>query len=1532
MPDNKVDSILLEIGATTDKADGGIDKVTKALTSMKKITEGIDTEKLKQIVGAMKGFSGMGEELKNAGAGMRGIASSIKSLSGVDTAKLNEVAAVVKEVGTALGNLGSNNKVSIRIDSEGAQRSVKPLEGGQQAATATQSVATAAGQAQAAMDGAAASASRLAQEENRLGTAGQSAASGQSTLNNNLNQTNTNTANARIQKLIDSINKYKETIRSMESGKKKFDTKQYEEAVNGLRKAQEQFKEFKETVSESPKNMDDIANSIKSIGDAAQKCGLGTFASFLQNIAAILPSIEIGGMAANAGFQQMAVGLQAVQAAIPIIGIILTLITTIINVVNQVVTSVKNAVQKVIATIKTVVNKIRAGITAIINKFKELKKKVREAFGFSEKKPGEFAKKLGSIIRLGTFMLLRSMFTHLFELVKNGFDNLVVYSKRIGSEFHKNVNLLYNDIRQLGASIATAFEPILNVVTPILDYLIQKLIAATNALAQFFSALTGKKFYTKAIKQNKDYAESLDSAAKAAKNLTTGIDELNILNDDNGGGSGNDDVDGSGFEEEEIAGKYKDLADMIKKAWEDADFYDIGRMFGEKLKEALENIQWDEIKKTLRKIAKCIATFLNGFLETPGLFTVIGQTIAQGINSAFEFVDSFVENFHWESLGKAITDAIKGALETLDWPLIYKAIRGIGKGMADFLSTMFQDKKTWELVGTSLSNAINSIIWGAQEFVTNFDFSAFGTAVASGIGNALTGISWVGIGYTLSTGINGAFQALLSFAETFPWTELALKIAMGVNSALGNLDWTTIKSGVTAFAKGLGSNLNMAITQIDWAAVGKTIAECINTIFSGAKSFLNQIDFKKIGSDLATAINKAVKTIDWKNAGGTINSLITGVCTLINTLIDEVDWYSLMGGVTQAMAEIDWDTLLATVFRVFAAKWTFKKIFKTVSFTTIGISIIGGIKDGIDKAFSSIGTWIYDHLTKPWFDKIKEAFGIKGEKSEKMDSVGRNCISGFLQGITTAWLPTPLKIWKLFGDLVALIKEKLGIHSPSTVFDGIGKNVVSGFINGIAGKFTDCKNKILEWADKVKDWFSGTSFGKICKNTWETYGQNIITGFKDKIGNTYTSVKDNVTTWASKVKEWFNGSSGGGVNSTTWTSYANEIITGFKTKIGNSYTQTKDNISTWANKVHEWYTGSGFGKVNSTSWQTYANNIITGFKDKIGNTYTTTKDNITTWASSVRDWFSGTSFGNINNGTWTSYAGNIITGFKNKISGSYTETKDGITTWASNLKTWFTDNGYGGINNGKWNTYAGNIITGFKNKIGSSYTECKSNMETWASNVKTWFTNTCSYSKWYDIASDVVSGFKNGIGNLYTTCKNNIESWGSSIIDWFKEKLDINSPSRVFKQLGAYSVEGYNLGVEKEGAKTKGIVSSWTDSFTDMDISLGTRLKINDSALRDYQNNYGTEFTNEAIVQRVTKEVSTKGAIQTTLNSSGGLREAIKEALDDLGITSAVNEISKNTKTQADKKEQTIVEIGGKTITDAVTTQRSANGYSFQGA
>ena len=141
----------------------------------------------------------------------------------------------------------------------------------------------------------------------------------------------------------------------------------------------------------------------------------------------------------------------------------------------------------------------------------------------------------------------------------------------------------------------------------------------------------------------------------------------------------------------------------------------------------------------------------------------------------------------------------------------------------------------------------------------------------------------------------------------------------------------------------------------------------------------------------------------------------------------------------------------------------------------------------------------------------------------------------------------------------------------------------------------------------------------------------------------------------------------------------------------------------------------------------------------------------------------------------------------------------------------------------------------------------------------------------------------------------------------------------VFCHFSALQMDGYKTLVEGQPVE--------------FDVVDGTKgPQASNVTVIQYSNNYGSDFTNEAIVQRVTREVSTNGTVQATLNSGGGLKEAIKEALDDLGITTAVSEISKNTKTQADKKEQTIVEIGGKTVTDAVTTQRNANGYSFQGA
>ena len=70
---------------------------------------------------------------------------------------------------------------------------------------------------------------------------------------------------------------------------------------------------------------------------------------------------------------------------------------------------------------------------------------------------------------------------------------------------------------------------------------------------------------------------------------------------------------------------------------------------------------------------------------------------------------------------------------------------------------------------------------------------------------------------------------------------------------------------------------------------------------------------------------------------------------------------------------------------------------------------------------------------------------------------------------------------------------------------------------------------------------------------------------------------------------------------------------------------------------------------------------------------------------------------------------------------------------------------------------------------------------------------------------------------------------------------------------------------------------------------------------------------------------------QRTYNNANGdttmastMREFYREYVEPI-----LREIATDTKRQADKNEQTLVQIGNRTINDAVVTQQNANGYVF---
>ena len=1313
----KVDAITLEIEATTEKADKGIDKTIESLRALKTALNGINTKKLKQEMESFEDFqkklqtafsnikvSGNPEELRKQIAQVEARLDALtkkenklKTVSGINENSkqyrnlvydIAEAKSTLEQLYAAMDKVNAQKPLNFWEKpnwSENLQKYgttdesvIKSSLGTSEDIEKVESVATyAANNIKQSFSEVAQTEEEAAQKVKNLGGKMQglkAIAEQLKTAFSGIREkmslgSGAEKFNADMQDLIDGMNQAKYTMKQMESGAKAFDSTAYERAAQDLAEASAQMQKYKSSLTGATEQTSRLKTVLSGIG--------GTVKGAFSKVATI-------GSGIVSACKKAAGALRGLKSQIPKLG------------------------------------------TAFSG----------------------LGKKIGSVTRLFTFMVLRRAITALLNTMKQGFDTLAQYSAAKGTEFNKNISSMQSGLKQLGNSIVAAFEPLINAVTPIINAFISKLTEATNAIGQFFAALTGRSTFTHAKKVVGNYAASLDKATASTKKLATataGIDELNILQDNNnsGGDSGASNPADS-FETEKVGDKFANLAQMIKDAWEKADFSEIGAMVAEKINAALEGIDWAKIKETSKRIAQSIGTFINGFVGALD-WSLVGTTIGEGINTALVFANTLLTTIDFGQIGRSLAIGLNSAVNVIDW----------------------------QAVGSLVCNGFNAVIDLLYDFVSTFDFTKFGESMGTAITTAIKGIKWSKGGAAIGKSVTGLFDTFNGFIKKTDFAALGKGIVSAIGGFFKNLSWSSIGTALSNAIKALADFLYGVVSSTDWAAVPQYIVDAI-------KDFFTSFDWSGVSKSLGKLLGSAVK----------------GAIDLVGSI---------------------WDMLKKA--------WGNLSDYFNDYIEDAGGDIIAGLWNGITAALKNCGTWIKNNLFQPFIDGFKDAFGI---------------------------------------------------HSPSKEMKIMGGYVVDGFLSGISGKFSECRDKVLEWAGKIKDWFSGTSFGKICKSTWENYGQNIIGGFRDKIGNAYTSTRDKISAWASDVKDYFSGSSHGSINSTTWADYADKVVSGFRDKIGNVYTTVRSNISTWASDIKDYFTGSGKGAINLTTFSNYADKVVSGFREKIGSTYTTVRDKISTWASDIRDYF--------------------------------------------------TSSSHGSINSTKFSTFAGNIISGFKGKITTSYSDCQTSITTWANKVKSWFSDTASVSSFQGFAKNVIHGFRDGINSFYRDCEDAVKSWASKVTDWFKEKLDINSPSKVFEQFGLYTVQGFNKGINNAGKTTKKAVSGWLAPLDN--VAVNTRLSINDTDLRACRANYGEDFSRDISVQRYTHN-SISGAVQAAIVTDNPLTAAFREIAESV-IVPAIQNVETQAKRQADKNEQTIVEIGGKTITDAVREQKSRNGFSFQ--
>lgn len=194
-----------------------------------------------------------------------------------------------------------------------------------------------------------------------------------------------------------------------------------------------------------------------------------------------------------------------------------------------------------------------------------------------------------------------------------GIQNMAKYS----SEFNGKMSEMASAAATLKNSIGALTAPIISALTPAIVTLCSWLTNAINAMNRFIAAISGKSTWTKAKKQQVDYAASLDKTAGSAKKAAGALaafDDLNVLQkNDSGSGSGGSGSGGSDLYEEVPTGK--ELSDKIQP------FID----YLKKLKVSIKNgwdetwsnldvsLQFDNIKSSIESIKN---SFLNIFSDS----------------------------------------------------------------------------------------------------------------------------------------------------------------------------------------------------------------------------------------------------------------------------------------------------------------------------------------------------------------------------------------------------------------------------------------------------------------------------------------------------------------------------------------------------------------------------------------------------------------------------------------------------------------------------------------------------------------------------------------------------------------------------------------------------------------------------------------------------------------------------------------------------------------------------------------------------
>lgn len=680
------------------------------------------------------------------------------------------------------------------------------------------------------------------------------------------------------------------------------------------------------------------------------------------------------------------------------------------------------------------------------------------------------------------------------EKVLLRYNYVMANTQAAQGDFAKTANTWANSVRVLkqefqawgsiiGSVIINALKPFVQALSKVMLKVISFTRTVADALGAIFgwtieisgggATVDGMEDIADGVGDIGDNADSSNKKAQKLKKTLLSIDEIHALDDNSdsgsggGSGSGGSGGGGAGSGVDSSLKKTDGLLEKYKSSIK--DLYSLGKYIGDALASAMESIDWKKIYQKADNFGKGLADFLNGLIS-PRLFYDLGATIAGSLNTALHFLNSFGTTFDWTNFGLSIANGINGFFENFDFALLAKTInawvqgiytmlttaiknvswKDILKGITDFLSNL--DIKTVEIiVGTLLIKKIISLKLGsvALAFIGKSLSKAIAQAIASKIGFEL--VEGAGIG----TAIMQAFKTIFASLST----NLGLLIE-GLFSGLSLGDAIT-----AAFGTGAVDLL---------ATIGSAFSAIAGTI-------LSIVNFVKMLKDGFSWINEILMVIGVALA--TIGAILAGVAALPAVIV---------GAIVAAVSTIvvlvkdNWNTICEL-------------------FSTVGDWFNGNVIEPVVSFFKDMWKTISGFFSSLWKDIVTVWQGA----SKWFSSTVIEPIVGFFKGFATRAQQIFQGVWIIIQAIWIVASSWFNNNVITPI-----SNLFNFLKTFIQTTIQTAKDFVFSTWQGVASWFSGTVIQPI---------SNFFNMLKAGITSALSTAKNFViSTWQS-VAGWFNG-------------------------------------------------------------------------------------------------------------------------------------------------------------------------------------------------------------------------------------------------------------------------------------------------------------------------------------------------------------------------------------------------------------------------